>query len=170
MKMANSRGFTLAEVLTTSAVMVLVFAAVMTTCATLCGFARDAISQASLQSQTRVVVERIARTAMEASDAECLNDGNTLILTFDPGKMGGAGALERKRFRLSNGDIYSCDNLELGMENVILRNVDLDRDDTFASFDSGDNMLTINVQVKKAQLNTEQVARVITMAGLRNAD
>ena len=104
-KNRNKSGFTLVEVLTTSAILLLVLTAIYATYIMLSQFVRDTSTQTVLQSRGRLAIERMANDIRLASDVICPPAGDHIKLRYDPTKMGQAGSSWTSRYRLSGDEI-----------------------------------------------------------------
>ena len=164
---SNKKGFTLVEVLAASVILVLVLTAIFSTYVMMSQYVKNTITQASLQGEARVAIERMVRNIREASSVSCSVSGNSITLTFDPGRMGEAGANWTSEYRLTSGQILYFPDTTLGSSSILVDNVNLDAGDQLF-FDSGNGLVTIDMKLTETSLNTEQKVHLTTIVKKRN--
>lgn len=168
-KRHNKSGFTLVEVLTTSVILLFVLTAVYSTYIMLSQFVRDTSYQAVLQSHGRWAIERMANDIRLAADVICPPAGDHIELTYDPTKMGQIGSSWTSRYRLLGDEILYAPDVTSRHEDVILDNVNLG-DKRLFQYDSGRDLVTIDLVVENATLTTTQDSHLTTVVKVRNAD
>jgi len=166
---SRESGFTLVEVLTTSFIIVTVMTIAIVTYIMLLQYVADNATQAVIQSKARLAIDKIARDARHASLVNCSGSGDSIILTFDPTKMGQEGGLTYSRYRLVDDDImYSPDGTD-DSETVFLESINMDSGDVLFSYNGGRKLLTIDVKTTNTGVNVEQDAHLTTIVKVRNA-
>lgn len=168
-KATSLTGFTLVEVLTTSAILLFVLTAVYSIYIMLSQFVRDASYQAVLQSHGRLAIERMANDIRLAADVTCPPAGDYIELRYDPAKMGQAGSSWTSRYRLLGDEILYAPDVTSRYEEVILDNVNLGNKTLF-QYDGGRDLVTIDLVAENTTLTTTQDSHLTTVVKVRNAD
>ena len=165
----NKTGFTLVEVLTTSAILLLVLTAVYATYIMLSQFVRDTSAQTVLQSQARLAIERMINDIRLASDVECSGAGTSIKLTYEPEKMGKNGNSWTSRYRLVGDKILFSPNIDENKETTIINEVKLGSGDKLFQYDGGKKLVTIDLRTEDSSLTTTQDSHLTTVIQVRNA-
>lgn len=169
--MNNKMGFTVMEVLVVSVVLLFVLTAVYCTYVMMSQYVGDTTTQAALQAEARIAVERIARDVRLATNVTCDASGGGVTLTFDPTRMGQGGSQWQSRYRLVGNQIIFQPDVNLGGQTVIIDNVDLNivGGERLFTHDPTMNLLRIFIRVRGASISlSEQKASFSTIVRLRN--
>ncbi len=167
--MSSKKGFTLAEVICASAILIFVVAAAFSTYIILSQYVRDITTQSGLQSQTRITVEQMAREIRLASIVAIGGGGNTITLTFNPNKLGGVVRPASQYTLVGNQIRYIPDITLPGQFTTVMDKVDLNLGDRLFQYSGGTNVVTIDARVSNIALtNIEQNAHLTTSIQLRN--
>jgi len=165
--MRNKKGFTLPEVLMVSVVLILVLTATTSIYMMMSQYVKKTIVQASLQSEARVAIEKMARNTREASAVTCSVSGDMLTLDFTAGRVGLVGSDWNEEYILTGGEIrHFPDTTQLDYT-VIAENVNLDAGDQLF-FDAGNGLVTIDLKMTSTVFNTQQKVHLATIVKKRN--
>ena len=150
-------------------ILTMVITAVFSTYVMMAQYVKDTTTQASLQGEARVAIERMARNTREASTVTCSVSGDTLTLGFTPGRVGQVGSDWNESYTLTGGEIrYFPDTTQVDYT-VIAENVNLDAGDQLF-FDAGGGLVTIDLKMVSTALNTQQQVHLTTIVKKRNAN
>jgi len=171
---AGNRGFTLAEVIVTSVILMLVIGVAVSTYVILVQYVKDMAGQAFVQAKARTVIDRMTRDIREAANITCSGSGDTLTLTYDVETLGPSPLYATdwtSRYRLSGSRILFTQKTSVGTEVAIIDNVSLDTGDKlFYEDPSAPNFIEITLKISKAGASSTQYADIITTVKARNAD
>ena len=169
MRKDRKNGFTLTEMLISTAILLLVVAVSMSTYLMLSQYVKDLAAQAIVQGKARVSLERMVRDIREAASVTCQSSGNEILLTYDPQRMGLAGSGWTSRYRLNNGQILFTADTAAGNEIVVVENVLLDFGVKLLEYNPGTKLVTINLKIRKTGTANVQDASLSTIVKVRNA-
>jgi len=167
--MKNKKAFTIPEVLAAAGILTLVIATIFSTYVMMSQYVRGTTTQASLQGEARLAVERMARNTREASDVSCSVSGDTLTLSFMPGQVGQTGSAWDERYLLTGNEIRYFPDITQTDYTVIAENVNLDTGDQLF-FDGGSGLITIDLKMTSSFLDTQQQVHLTTIVKKRNAN
>lgn len=164
----NKKGFTLVEVLTASAILLLVLTALYATYLMISQFVRDTSVQSVLQSRTRLTIERMANDIRLASAVECSGTGSILTLTYEPSRIGKTGNSWTSRYRLVGGKILFSPDVGKEKETTIINDVKLGSGDKLFQYDGGKKLVTIDLRTENSSLTTMEDSHLTTAIKARN--
>lgn len=167
--MKHEQGFTLVEVLTSLLITMIVMTIALSTFIMLLEYIPDMVTQAVMQGKIRLGIDKIARDLRQASLITCSSSGDSIILTFDPSKMGQTAAVWSCRYRLVGDQILYSPDGGSDNETVLIEHISLDSGDTLFQYDGGRKLVTVDIKIEKTGINVEQDAHLTTIVKVRNA-